>query len=231
VLFLPRALPKGVHVIATTRPPGPLLQVADRRDVKLRGDDPRNMRDVQEFVRRYLDRFPETMQQRLRDWRLEGDEFLEVMVEKSEGNFMYLHHMLPALRDRVLDIHTLGDVKRLPRGLGDYYTTHWQTMRHRDPSRFDTWFEPVLCVLAIVREPIDIPKLQRITGLPSDRIRHVIDRWHEFLSEDLSGAQPRYRVYHASFRDFLAERVDLTKYHGMIVDSFARGVPGLALDD
>ena len=79
---------------------------------------------------------------------------------------------------------------------------------------FDQYFEPVICYLAATREPVSIDQLISWTGLTHRRIKTAIHEWRQFLDEeqDESG-KSLYRVYHASFQDFLREDVGLTTYH------------------
>ena len=89
--------------------------------------------------------------------------------------------------------------------------------------------------LAIVREPVPISRLaewsERFTptkrALSPSQVLDVIRRWRQFLNEDRSQRviEP-YRVYHASFQDFLKEEVDLTRYDNAIVDIALAKVPG-----
>jgi hypothetical protein len=61
--------------------------------------------------------------------------------------------------------------------------------------------------------------------------RSCID-WRPFLNEQRSDAgEPLYRVYHASFQDFLTEEgVGLTPYHKRIAETALRKIPGFLSD-
>jgi hypothetical protein len=62
-------------------------------------------------------------------------------------------------------------------------------------------------------------------------VSDVIHDWREFLNEDrFSQGPPVYRVYHASFRDFLQEEVGLTRYHDIIAVTALNKIPGMNVD-
>ena len=83
-------------------------------------------------------------------------------------------------------------------------------------AEFDDLYAPIVCMLAVVREPVTVEQLQKWTGKEAGQIRHAIRQWREFLEEsDISGDH-RYRVYHTSFKDFLGEEVELKRFRMMI---------------
>jgi len=158
------------------------------------------------------------MTRRLAEWGASEKHFGDTLVEKSEGNFLYLVHVLRDIESGSLTADTIDDVSKLPKGLRQYYSTHWRTMSAQE--RFDELYKPVVCQLATVREPVSINYLQELTRLSVSDIQHVVNAWREFLNKLTSPrAEPAYRVYHASFRDFLKDEIGLTAYHGRISDN------------
>ena len=89
-------------------------------------------------------------------------------------------------------------------------------------------YEPVLRVLATVREPVALDALQEWTDVDPARIREVLREWRAFLNETpSSGHESLFRVYHSSFQDFLAdEGVGLRPWHQRIADVALRKIPG-----
>jgi hypothetical protein len=101
-------------------------------------------------------------------------------------------------------------------------------MRDQDQDRFERVYEPVLRILATVREPVALAAVQQWSGVAAPRLREVIRDWRPFLDEapDATG-DPLYRVYHASFQEFLAEEgVGLKPYHERIVMTALAKIPG-----
>ena len=99
-------------------------------------------------------------------------------------------------------------------------------MKDADPGRFSTLQRPVLCFLAISREPVAIPQLMEWTHLDPGDIKGVITEWREFLNEDPDTQPPRYRIYHRSFAEFLDDRENLRWYHSQIATTALSKIPG-----
>jgi hypothetical protein len=228
ILYLPQTLPDGVFFVVTTRETvDPRLFVDHRKDIHMHDDDPRNLEDVRQFIRSLVEENAAKMAPQIEEFGVEADEFAEVITERSEGNFMYVVHVLWDIVDGRLTASNLDDICHLPRGLKAYYRRHWRAMRTGQEKRFDRHEEPVLCILATVREPVTIAQLQEWTQLRRRPIKRVIDNWREFLNVDESEDGDRlYRIYHASFQDFLKDEVGLVKYHDRIAVTALRKIPG-----
>ena len=228
-LFLPSTLPEGVYFIVTTRPEYDYrLQVTDQEDLYLRDDDPRNLEDVRRYINRYLAENAELMTFRLAEWEVTEEEFTDVLTELSQGNFMYLVHVLRDIRRGRLTQAEIGDIRKLPRGLRTYYQRHWRAMKQANPERFEQYYKPVICILASVQEPVTVEELASSwTGLPAGAVLEAIQDWQEFLNADEDGKEDtHYRIYHTSFQDFLREDVGLKYYHGRIGHTALSKIPG-----
>jgi hypothetical protein len=218
-LYLPQSLPKGVFFVVTSREQMDYrLDVRRREDLYIRDEDPHNLKDVRQYIELFLQSNRSEMVGRMAAWRVTDTEFTNLITEKSQGNFMYLVHVLNDIQDGSLSPHTLGNIRDLPKGLREYYQRHWRTMRNQDQQRFEHIYEPVLRILAIVREPVTISALQKWTQVDPSRVRDVVREWRPFLNEERSQAgESLYRVYHSSFRDFLAEEgMGLKPMHRLI---------------
>jgi hypothetical protein len=180
------------------------------------------------------------MKPRIEQWEVPEDEFVDVLTAKSAGNFMYLVHVLRDIAEGVLTTEDVDDIQKLPQGLRDYYQRHWNAMRSADQEQFRRYQQPVVCLLATVREPVAVPQLLEWTSqfwrrqgwdaaaLDPIAVADVLKAWREFLDEDRVDGQVRYRVYHASFQDFLADEVGLVAYHQTIGDTALAKIPGFA---
>ncbi len=228
-LYLPKVLPRGVFVILTSREQMDYRLDVDRReDLYLRDVDPQNLEDVRTYIRNFLQAHQQEMAGRITAWGVDAGEFIELITDKSQGNFMYLVHVLEDIRTGRLSPETINNIQDLPRGLREYYLRHWRTMRAQDRDRFERIYEPVLRILATVREPVTIQSVEGWTDVDPPRIREVIRDWRPFLNEERSATgELLYRVYHASFQDFLTEEgIGLRPSHERIADSALRKVPG-----
>ncbi len=227
-LYLPSTLPAGIYVVATSRRTPRRLRIdCEQKIFELDQDGAGNLADVKEYVENKVD-LP-GIRRYLANQKLDEEGFVVEMVEKSQGNFMYLHHVLPAIAE---GIYQDREFATLPVGLENYYQDHWQLIRKRNEQAWFAYKLPVLVALTIAREPVSIDLIRDFSDVERrPHVREVLNEWIQFLYvtqgvDDDGHPQKRYRIYHASFQDFVAEkdevadeRVDLKEAHGMIADS------------
>jgi predicted enzyme related to lactoylglutathione lyase len=227
-LYLPAALPGGVFFVVTSREEHDQRLLVDReKPIYLREDDPQNQQDVEAYITKSIAMDYETMSRRMAEWTVNEKEFVEILGTKSEGNFMYLVYVLSDIRDGTLTKISIDSIRNLPKGLKSYYQRHWRTMRVQEPERFEKYYEPVVCQLAVVREPVAVRQIEEWAQLPSARISEVIQTWRQFLNEDIGAdGEPLFRLYHASFQEFLRNEVGLKRFHERIVDTALKKIPG-----
>lgn len=222
-LYLPPTLPEGVYIIMTRRRmdrlafrvnPGVPMEVCDL----MRYHD-ESRRDIQAYIRHAIDRRPA-----LRTWidqhdlqvtpELKVERFIELLSDKSENNFMYLRYVLPELETGAYQNLT---VTAIPQGLQSYYEDHWQRMRHNAGD--DTWFQyklPIIVALTEVKTPVSMDLIADFSGVAErSRISAVLSEWTAFLHADQATFQDilvnRYRIYHASFHDFMAQKEEVAE--------------------
>ncbi|MFC4070962.1 TIR domain-containing protein [Actinoplanes subglobosus] len=216
VLLLPRHLPGGVYFILSSRRAGvPLHTDAPNRVFDLGRHHGQTMADVREYLRRQGSR------DRLRGWLADHGiplpDFVDVLAGKSDGNFMYLRHVLPEL---AAGVYQDLDIRHLPQGLEQYYDDHWRAMG-RDgnlPTRLKVWVIYLLCEFA---RPVSTGVLARILrevepGADAMSVQQVLDEWRQFLHRDEEPRGARFSLYHASFRDFL-HRKDTIRSAGLVL--------------
>jgi hypothetical protein len=231
-LYLPRAVPADVFFVLTTREEADYrLDVDNETGIWLRDDDPANEQDIARYIETFIRAHPQPMYEQIQAWGVEPAAFVTEVTKLSEGNFMYLVYVLPEMAAGRLTRETVGGISGLPRGLTGYYKRHWRDMKAADPGRFQTMQRPVLCFLAISREPVTIPQLMQWTHLEPGDIKNVIADWREFLNEDRHRQPPRYRIYHRSFAEFLDAEENLRWYHSQIAATALAKIPGFLGDD
>ncbi len=219
-LSLPQVLPGGVFFVLTMREKhDERLFVDKRKDIPLKDTDPRNQDDVRSYVLKFVSDHRSKMMPKIEQWGGHEGRFIEVLAEKSEGNFQYLYFVLPDIRDGRLNAGNIDKIENLPQGLHGYYQRHWRTMKAKDMGHYKRLQRPVLCFLATAREPISVAMLVEWTELTPEEILDVIKNWREFLNERQSDKGKRlYHIYHASFGEFLDEEEGLSEFHGKIAD-------------
>lgn len=223
VLFLPPTLPEGVFIVVTMRRREDLpLQVERSQVFYLEPDAPGNREDILTYTVQFAQR--DTMRPKLKTWGVSAEAFAEALLVKSEGNFMYLHYVLPAIEIGKF-IH--GTLDELPQGLMDYYERHWRQIRAVDEDAWVDYRQPVICFLSAAQEPVSVWRIAAWAKLPPARVLAAIRDWQEFLDEDTFEQEKRYRIYHASFQNFLADKdeakeVNLKQTHSEIADELLR---------
>jgi hypothetical protein len=227
-LYLPTTLPAGICIVLTTRFKDFPLHIDDEQDgLDLLQDCPQHLEDIRAYVEVHLLRAG--IREYLAAQGLDEANFVTEIVAKSQGNFMYLRHVLPEIESGAFQNRK---VQTLPEGLKNYYEDHWNRMR---TEKGEAWFQqqlPVLVALTAVQEPISIDLIARFSDLQDRRrVRPVLDEWAQFLyvTKDVGEdgrLRKRYRLYHASFFDFIAakdqvedERVNLEEAHRRIAEA------------
>ena len=222
-LFLPRTLPDHVYFIVTARPIDQLRLVVDRLEsIPIADQDPQNLADARTFIQRFIDANTEVMSQRIREWGMPADEFAQTMVDKSDGNFMYLKLVLQDILKGKLTSSNLDNIQTLPQGLNQYYESHWRLMG-QDEERFENFAVPVIGCLAVVKNTIGVNDLAKWTGISLFQVSQVISEWRQFLETD---DQEQWRIYHPSFQRFLSHTLKLDTYRQSIIDSYFNQLPG-----
>jgi hypothetical protein len=210
-LYLPPSLPEGAYIVISSRPLDDLkLVVSNSQPLFLEPDSENNLLDIRAYIENYL-QSDAGLRDRLTGWQVTEEAFIEALVQKSEGNFIYLHYVLPAI---AAGYFQRGTVDELPQGLQAYYRGHWNQMQIAEPDEFDELYAPLVCLLAVVREPVTVAQLHKWTGKEVAKIRRAIAGWRQFLEEEPD--VQCYRLYHTSFQDFLREMVNLKEFHELI---------------
>lgn len=212
-LCLPSTVPQGVIFLVTSRPRGgqdaamrPPRITADCEQVTIAVDHlgEENMADIRAYLRSWPSR--KGVAEYMARWRYSVDDFVGKLAERSEGNFMYTKQVLLAIqsgevRDRELDT--------LPQGLNSYYADHLERMRERDEEAWFGYRLPVLTAFVVLRSgPVTADAIAALSGIDDiARIKATLRDWRAFIEPvpefDRGVPHQAYRIYHASFEDFL----------------------------
>jgi hypothetical protein len=167
-----------------------------------------NLQDIRAYL--YVQTVKKGIQDFIARQRLGKGGFVRLLEAKSQGNFMYLHYVLPELeRGR----YAATEARNLPEGLANYYASHWALMRDADRAAWFGYKLPLLLVLATAKEPVSLQLLaDRFPKLPLAVIREVLNRdWRPFLEREPvsmgTAGVTGWKLYHASFADFLRSKM------------------------
>jgi hypothetical protein len=226
LLFLPPSLPIGVYFIVTTRNTDLRLRIeCDQQTFLLEQDAQENRDDIREFISARM--ISQGIQEYISSESITNEEFLDLMTQKSQGNFMYLRYVIPGIEHGLYKDLRL---EALPVGLQSYYEDHWRRMRIQSENNWLEYKLPILVALSIVKEPVPVDLISKFSRIKDMRhVNAVLREWQQFLYQQKVAEngvlQKRYRVYHDSFREFIASRdevegehVNLKKAHGYIAD-------------
>lgn len=142
--------------------------------------------------------------------------FIRIIEERSQYNFMYLHHVLPAIER---GDYTNRDLDTLPEGLERYYKEHWDFMHGKDDEAWFNYKLPVLWALAIINQPLpakSIAKFSRVRDI--NRVVAMLQprAWGQFLTiekDTIDGETVKlYSLYHATFQEFLRQQDELLEF-------------------
>ncbi len=216
VLFLPMTLPRGVYVVATSRRGGPPLHVEceiDRHHLDQDSDE--QMKDVRSLVEKWKER--PGIERYIGEQEMDAEAFVDLMVRRSQGNFMYLRHVLPQI-DR--GFYCDQSFEKLPYGLENYYQDHWARLRRRDEIAWIRFDLKILAVLAAARNAFSTTQIAEYAGIEDvSRVRVTLSSWRAFTYSTAGPeGETQHRLYHESFRDFVAahEEIDIRGAHSNI---------------
>ncbi|MCL6542546.1 MAG: AAA family ATPase, partial [Roseiflexus sp.] len=213
VLGLPRNLPPGVFLVLSQRPVSvPLHTFPYPEQVNLESNDLRNLEDVKNYLRGVARR-PAVVRQ-LVAHGYDEDRFVQVLEQKSAGNWMYLSFIVQEIQE---GRRSPLDLEGLPLGLAGYYAEYWG--RWRREKEWDHFYAPLLATLTAIREAVSLEQLRRLAGLDVEEypLRRLLqEKWAAFLF----ARDNHYRLYHASLHDFFsgAITVSLTPADRYLVD-------------
>ena len=213
LLYLPRELPEQVYFLLTRRPYSlekKRLQVSVPEDcLDLSAGEYANFsrEDVKAYIRLLLNHDPEykdALNKWIQDRNYTPDYFVEQVAEKSENNFMYLYHALPAIAKGEYDDLAL---ENFPKGLQEYYQTHW--VRMRMDKTLQEAKVIVLFILVEIGTAIPSEMIAEIAQADEFEVQQVLDEWVEYLRTQEIEGDTCYSFYHASFLNFLKKKKEL----------------------
>ncbi len=192
--------PASVRFILTCRSNSDrVFEIVGPSSLDLIGDAPRSLDEVTPYVAARLQGVPEP----------ERSVAASRIAAKSEGNFLYAHHVVEDLLSRgggIADADTLD----LPATLEGVYRQSLERGLASSRTRWNDVYRPILGAIAVARgDGLTKEQLVEITDLADDTASDVLGVCAQFL---LGGGGARYRIYHQSFREFLLDDEKFTVF-------------------
>lgn len=228
-------LPPEVRFVLTSRPVDRALEpFRTLEPFILDADSRENQRDVEAYVDY---RFATSIA--LRDQvglEAQAKEIRTHLLTRSQGNFLVLSKVLDGIERG--EIRTT-DLESLPSELQDLYAWFLDRLTLGTMATWRHLYRPLLGVLAVAREPVDLFALSQWTDLTRQQVVDALHDLREFLNSALEG---QVRLYHQSMVDFLVSDdagpyyVDAKEYHRQIAESYRErfvedGEPWINCDD
>lgn len=192
--------PPWLRLIATTRrDPDVLNRLRGHRVLELESNHASNRSDLDAYIACRLE-------SPLLRSKIEGSgrphrRFVDQLLEKSDGNFLYAQQTLDGIER---DVYPISGIESLPPGLFGIYQTFFERQFPTD----ETFSDPrkVLQLILAAKEPLAESLLASASGLDEDdELPIVLRRLAVFLRQrtDGDGIQ-RFSVFHKSLADWLS---------------------------
>ena len=202
LLRLVEDFPAQVRFLLTCRSNNPrVFELVGAPSVDLIADAPAGTDDVRVYAGARLSGLPESAR----------GELADRVAAKSQGNFLYAYHVLNELTQSGAGAAALSG-SELPDGLEDVYRRFLKRELAASASRWGDVYRPLLGAIAVARgNGLTRGQLLGITGLPADRTDDALEVCREYLAGGERNEDP-FRIYHASFREFLVDDTTFNVY-------------------
>ncbi len=219
-----RGLPSQVRFVLTSRPDNAALRHFEELRVpylELDAGRDENSNDIREFVGHQLSSST-GLEAQLAEQGVRHETFIDRVLVASQGNFLYLVYLIPAVANGTQRVDAL---EALPRGLDGIYRQflRTRTLGQDVRGRWRAFYRPVLGVLAAAQAPLSIQQVVNFTGMSEQDVYDCLLDVRQFLDPTLVRSK-RYQLYHQSVADFLWDEerarefwIDPTSVHQQIV--------------
>ncbi|MFI7407747.1 hypothetical protein ACIBU0_03555 [Streptomyces sp. NPDC049627] len=133
-------------------------------------------------------------------------EFAHRIARASNGNFLYLHHLLHGLEEAARDgrLPPALSGAELPASLeGIYRHLVSERLYAHAGAEWRSSYAPVLGVLAVARAPLRVPELALAAGVDVETVDDVLGQIEQFTERVPVPGDLAFTLYHRSFGEFL----------------------------
>ncbi|WP_157162543.1 hypothetical protein [Cylindrospermum stagnale] len=117
---------------------------------------------------------------------------------------MYVHQILKAIAEGFYS--QASEFDNIPLGLEAYYQQHWQKMQGEG---FSDLAVELLRVLTVAEtQAMSTVAIAQILNADIYDVAEIMENWLEFLQETRIDKEINYRLYHNSFRVWLAKEIN-----------------------
>jgi WD40 repeat protein len=186
-------LPDNVKVVVSLRKIPDILDLLSK--YKPNEIDPARLENILD-ISAYLDRkFSEhKISEKLLNYRSDVQHIKNLIIRKSEGNFLYIKQFIYGVETDRIDI---SDVSSFPDGLIGIYITYFDRIFSKSENYDD--FRSILEIITCLKVPFSSKELSPILQLSEFEIRRKMQILSAFFPE----RKGRYYPYHKSITDWL----------------------------
>ena len=190
-------LPRWIHLILTSRPDKKILNYLKRirTVIEIKPEDPRNLDDIRLFLKDFLE--PKMSQEEFADG-------VELLLEKSEGMFLYFQYAIDTLDDK--DHVSIEELKTLlPDGIDDYYERNFSRLYDSIGSQH---YQIFLQGILIARSDFPQDLVGPMLGVKHEEAMKIVS----MVSTLLPIHNGSICLFHKSLRDWLLDEELAGKY-------------------
>jgi NACHT domain len=163
----------------------------------------KNQQDVREYTNNQF-RVQKALQTALQAASLDQEILTNSIVEKSEGNFLYVRLLLESV---ALGQHSLTDLDGLPNGLDELYYRSFGRVIELGGKDWSEVYAPIMGVLLAAQESLTEGQIRYFTKLKESMVWDCLIDLQQFLDEIQSdNEETLYKFYHQSVADFLGKK-------------------------
>lgn len=190
-------LPRWLQIILTTRPDKKILHSLKRVKsiIEIIPEDSRNLDDIRLFLRDFLVN------------KMSADELhsgVELLVEKSEGMFLYFHYAIDTLEDQ--EQVSLEELKSLlPDGIDDYYELNFSRLYESiGQNKYQVFLQGILMARSDFPQNLLGPLLE-INDEEAKKIMAMVSTLFPIHNGSIC-------IFHKSLKDWLLDKDLAGKY-------------------
>ncbi|MBD2095610.1 hypothetical protein H6F90_10625 [Trichocoleus sp. FACHB-591] len=166
-----------------------------------------NLDKNQQDVRAYIDtkfRQEEPLQSALQAEELNQENLITKLIEKSEGNFLYVRFLLESV---ALGQQSFANLDGLPQGLDELYYSSLRRVVELGKKDWVEVYAPVMGALLAAQESLTESQIRVFTKLKESVVWDCLNDLQQFLDEiEAEEEETQYKLYHQSVADFLSKR-------------------------
>lgn len=163
----------------------------------------KNQQDVRAYINAKFSQ-EQTLQSSLQAEALDQAVLTTSLIEKSEGNFLYVRFLLESV---ALGQQSFANLDGLPQGLDELYYSSLGRVVELGKKGWSEVYAPVMGVLLAAQESLTESQIRAFTKLKESVVWDCLNDLQQFLDESESeDEETLYKLYHQSVSDFLGKK-------------------------